>query len=144
MAIACNRIVCRIPPTRGHNGQNEPSNHTQGSAQFVAQNCKARKFVMCFLSVPNQQRRIRLFQLAPAIIGHAQPCLATAQNAPGSPWLPSFKNWRTARLQNPHSPSKNKITIGIAAPSCRGSTPGILAPILPPLVPPGQSHRSGR
>lgn len=41
-----------------------------------------------------------VFQFAPAIIGHAQPRLATAQNAPSSPWIPISKTeeWLDCRV----------------------------------------------
>ena len=40
---------------------------------------------------PKPTKKDTVFQFAPAIIGHVQPRLATAQNAPGSPWLPTLK-----------------------------------------------------
>ena len=91
MAIACNRIVCRIPPTCGHNGQNEPSNQTQGSSAIRGSKLQGPKICHVLSLRPKPTKKDKVFQLAPAIIGHAQPCLATAQNAPGNPWLPSLK-----------------------------------------------------
>ncbi len=57
---------------------------------------------------PKPTKKDKVFQLAPAIIGHAQPCLATAQNAPGNPWLPSLKTgeWPDCRTHILHQKTR--------------------------------------
>lgn len=64
---------------------------------------------------PKPTKKDTVFQFAPAIIGHVQPRLATAQNAPGSPWLPTLKTgeWPDCRThilrQKTRLPSESRL-----------------------------------